>query len=262
MASKPYAGIIGSLLYACNSRPDIVYATNVLASYTNRPGKKHYQAALRVLAYLHHTRDLGLHYSARGQGGGAVSMMSGPEVHLDTKHAKRQEKILKKLGMMFGYSDSDWGGDQDTMRSFTGYVMFYGGAAISWASRRQPTVALSSTEAEYMAASAAVQDVLFLRLIMADLGVQIKEPTVIFEDNSGTIFMSKAQGNHKRMKHLDLKVHFVREACEAKLVELKYINTKDQAADMMTKPLGGPQLRKLRAKCMGYDGADSSELSD
>ena len=237
-ASKlPYKELIGCLLYISGkSRPDVTYAVHLLARFSMFPSLKSYNAALRVLSYLHQTKDEKLTYSKYGN--------SEIEVLSESKQASNSAKTIT------AWADSNWGGDPDTMRSTTGYVVMYAGAAISWNSRLQPTVALSSTEAEYMACTSVLQDVMHHRMLHEEFGYGINEPTVIMEDNQGCIHMAKAQGNHKRVKHLDLKVHFVRQAVDAGTVVLDYISTNDQLADTFTKALPRQRFIQLRNKIL------------
>ena len=150
-----------------------------------------------------------------------------------------------------GYCDADYGGDEDTRRSTTAYLFMLGGGAITWASKLQPTVALSSAEAEYMAVSAAVQDAIYLRKLFNDLGFEQREPTVIHEDNQGCIALTENPVMHKRTKHIDIRHHFIRERVESGEIVLKYVATQDQLADMLTKPLKRPELERLRSVVMG-----------
>ena len=123
---------------------------------------------------------------------------------------------------------------------------------VSRASKLQPTVALSSAEAEYMAACAAVQEAIHLREFMSNIGYPQKEATTIFEDNQGCIALSGNPIFHKRTKHIDIRYHFIRERIVSKEVELKYIPTKNQLADLLTKGLQKPRTIELRNYIMGY----------
>lgn len=224
-----YMSIVGSLLYAAMiTRPDITYAVQALGRHLQTSGEEHMIAAKRVLRYLQGTKDLGLVYEASGDSTGQPSIV--------------------------GFSDADWGGDLDTRRSTTGYLFMIDktGGAISWASKLQPTVALSSAEAEYMAACAAVQEAIHLRLLMHDLGFEQKEATVIYEDNQGCIALSDNPVFHKRTKHIDIRYHFIRERVTSKEIELKYVATEHQLADLLTKGLPKPRVIALRRPILGY----------
>ena len=153
--------------------------------------------------------------------------------------------------IMTGYCDSDWASDTVTRRSRTGYVFTMNGGAVSWKSQHQPTVALSTAEAEYMALTAAIQEVIFLRQLLDSMGVKQSEPTMIFEDNQACIALSKNSLVNTRSKHIDIKYHFNREKVESGEVVLKYCPSAEMIADVMTKPLPAPQHRALIKLMMG-----------
>ena len=133
-----------------------------------------------------------------------------------------------------GYADADWAGDVTSRKSTTGYVFQLGNATISWKSKRQTVVALSSTEAEYVALCAAAQETVWLRHLLASIRFKQKDATVVHEDNQGTIALTK---NPSRTKHIDIKYHFVQEAIEKKDVCLVYCPTEKMVADILTNPL-------------------------
>ena len=222
--NREYMCLVGSLLYAAMvTRPDIAFAVQALGRHLQSPTEEHFNAGKRILRYLQGTKDLGLKYSPSGEG-----------------------TTIK------GYADSDWAGDRDTRRSVTAYVFILGGAAISWGSKLQPTVALSSSEAEYMAACSAVQEAVHLRLLLKSLGYEQVGCTTIYEDNQGCIGMSKNPILRKRAKHIDIRYHFIRERVASGDVKLVYIETENQLADILTKPLLKPRLTKIRALVLGY----------
>lgn len=223
--NKEYMSIVGSLLYASMvSRPDITYAVQVLGRHLQASGPEHMIAAKRILRYLQGTKDMGLIYEGKSD---------------------------SKGGVLIGFSDSDWGGDIDTRRSTTGYLFTFDGNAITWGSRLQPTVALSSAESEYMAMSSAVQEAIHLRQLLKDLGFEQRESTVIFEDNQGCIALSGNPVFHKRTKHIDIRFHFIRERVASGEVEIQYISTEHQLADVLTKTLPKARTIKLTKLIMG-----------
>jgi len=146
---------------------------------------------------------------------------------------------------LVGYSDADWAGDLDTRRSTTGYLFKFGNVPICWKSKRQPTVALSTAEAEYMALSMAVQTVICIRKLLKDFYIASENPTIIYEDNQGCIAMAKNPVNHERTKHIDIRYNFVREKVEDKTIVVKYLETGEMLADILTKGLPREQHRKL-----------------
>ena len=133
------------------------------------------------------------------------------------------------------------------------------GAAISWNSKKQPTAAISSSEAEYQAMAAAVQEVLYRRSLLEEMGVTPEGATVIQEDNQSCIKMCKNPVMQKRTKHIDVKHHFVRERVEDGTVELQYCATEDMCADIMTKTLAKPKLEKHRTQLLGGNSLELQE---
>ena len=215
---QQYQMMIGCLTYAATTtRADIAAAVGILAQFMAKPGKEHWEGVKRILRYIKGTLNYGLRYSAAGN-----------EIKLS------------------GYSDADWAGDLDTRRSTSGYVYQINGCTISWSSKRQITVAKSSTEAEYVALSTSTQEAIWLRVLLGDLGFKQRKPTVIFEDNQSSIELSKNPKFHNRTKHIDVSFHFVRERVADNSVEVKYCPTEDMAADMMTKGLTKAKFEKFR----------------
>ena len=173
----------------------------------------------RILRYLQGTSNLGLLYSA--QFDSTVS----------------------------GYSDADWAGDVVDRKSTTGYVFFMSGGPVSWRSKKQSCVALSTAEAEYMALASTFQEAIWMRKLLKSLNINLENtshPTVVFEDNQSAICMSKNQQCHGQSKHIDIKYHFVREKVSEGCIELKYCATENMLADMFTKGLSGPKFKGLR----------------
>lgn len=221
--SRDYMSLVGSLLYAAMvTRPDIAYAVQALGRHLQSSTDEHFTAAKRVLRYLKGTKDLGLKFGLCAS-----------------------EATIK------GYADADWASDKDTRRSVTGYLFMHGGAAISWSSKLQPTVALSSSEAEYMSACAAAQEAIHLRRLMGSLGYMQQGPTIIMEDNMGCIGMSENPIMHRRSKHIDIRFHFLREAVERGEVVLTFIPTVEQVADLLTKALPKTRTQALRGQMLG-----------
>ena len=215
---KLYQQIVGSLQYAAGgTRPDIAYAVSTVAKYCHQPSELHMTAAKRILRYLKQTKDLNLTY-----------VRNSPEA-------------------IVGYSDADWAGDVQDKRSTFGNVFLLGGGAITWSSRKQSSVALSTVEAEYMALSVATQEAIWLQHLQEELGVTNTGPTLIYEDNQGAISMAKNPVFHKRTKHVQIRYHFVREAVEQGTITLEYCRTDEMLADSFTKALAGDQFEKLRA---------------
>jgi transposase InsO family protein len=228
---KLYQSLVGSLLYAAvSTRPDIVQAVSKLARVMSKPEEEHWVMAKRVLRYLKGKPDVGLTYTA------------GTTVTNQMEHA---------TNALIGYSDADWAGDLATRRSTTGYVFMLNGAAISWNSKLQPTVALSTAEAEYMAMCAAIQEGVFLRKLLHEVGFP-QSSTPMLEDNQGCIALGNNPITSSRSKHIDIKYHFVREMVNLKEFVLKYCPTDKMLADPLTKPLPEERHNELCLMMQGH----------
>ena len=151
-----------------------------------------------------------------------------------------------------GYCDADWGQSPDDRRSVTGYVFLLAGGAISWQSKKQKTVALSTVEAEYMAAAQSTKEAIWWRSTIQGLGYSIDQPTPLYSDNQGAIALAKNPEHHSRTKHIDIQYHFVRERVADGSVSLIFIGTEEMTADVLTKALDlqahNKALKKLGMK--------------
>ena len=206
---RRYREAVGSLVYAMTcTRPDICWVVTKLSQFLVAPMKGHWIALKHVLRYLKGTLDFELCYRKCDDG-----------------------------LTLIGYSDADWASSTDDRRSISGYCFSLNraGPLISWKSRKQPTVALLSCEAEYIALAAAVQEGMYLTQMMKDIG-EISGPVLIFGDNQGTIALSKNPVNQRRSKHIDVRYHFIRSAQNAGKIIIKYCPTADMVANVMTKP--------------------------
>jgi hypothetical protein len=208
MRSVPYLSAVGSLMYlSVGTRPDIAYAVGALSRFNSNPGRIHWQQCQRVFRYLQGTRDLMLQYGGKS------------DIKLDV------------------YSDADYAGDLDSARSTSGYAAFVGTSLVSWASRRQPVVAKSTTEAEYIAANEAGSEGVWFRSFLEELGYPQKSATALYMDNQSAIKVGKNPEHHSRMKHLNTKYHWLREQVEDRTFSLEYVPTDTMTADILTKPL-------------------------
>ena len=211
-----YQQAVGCLTYASvTTRPDISSAVGILSQFMSDPSEHHWRGIKRVLRYLKGTLEYGIQFL-------------GSDVQL------------------IGFADADWAGDLDTRCSTSGYVFQVGNATVSWNSKRQKTVARSSTEAEYVALSNAAQEAIWLRRLLNDLGVDVSSPTVIYEDNNGAIELSTNAKNHKRTKHIDIAYHFARERVHSGELKVIHCPTKEMTADIMTKGLPKVQYQRFR----------------
>ena len=218
MRRTPYRAAVGSLMHAMiATRPDICFAVGVVSRFMANPGMQHWMAVKRILRYLRGTANLCLELGGNGQ-----------------------------QATLVGYSDADWGGDAESRRSVSGYVFSLGSGAVSWSSKRQATVALSSTEAEYMASTHAVKEALWLRSLLRDIECcDVGTTLEIKVDNQSSIALSKNPTQHARTKHIDIQHHFVREQVEEGNVKLEYCPSEDMVADVMTKALGRIKHQKF-----------------
>ena len=214
---KAYQSLVGALLYcAVNTRPDVAYSVGMVCRATGKPTPELYCAALRILCYLHHHRSLGLRYAAG-------------EFELS------------------GMSDSDWA----VRHSTAGFVFQYSQAAISWASRKQASVALSSCEAEIMALSEAGKEGVYLSPMdlsrfLDELGLGLDAPLKLATDNSGACDLSYNPEHHERVKHIERRHFYIRELVEEQLIVVPYVSTAENIADFLTKPLDAKHFYPLR----------------
>ncbi|GJV88904.1 hypothetical protein Tco_1532842 [Tanacetum coccineum] len=191
--------------------------------FLSNPGKKHWEAVKWIFRYLRGTSKLGITF---GNG----------------------------KPMLVGYTDSDLAGNKDNMKSTSGYLMTFAGGAVSWQSRLQKCVALSTTEAEYVAATEACKELLWLKRFLQELGFKQQRYAVLC-DNQSTIHLAKNSMFHKRTKHIDIRYHWIRDAIEDGMFELNKVHTDDNASDMLTKAVA---REKLKICCSFAGMANSS----
>ena len=202
----PYRELVGSLMYlATSTRPDIANSVSQLSQYLNCFDKTHWTAAKRVLRYLKKTINFGL-------------------IFRNTTEP------------LFGYTDADWGNCPNDRKSYTGYCFIFNGSAITWESRKQSTVALSSTEAEYMALSDATKEGIYLIKLLNEIWDESIEKDLILTDYKGSIKLTENPVFRKRTKHIDIR-HFIRESLKNGQIDVSYVSTEKMGADLLTKAL-------------------------
>jgi transposase InsO family protein len=201
----PYQEAIGSLLFLAQcTRPDISFAVNEVSKYNHDHDETHWMAVKRIFRYLRGTTGMKLCFTE-------------PSATLQ------------------GFCDADWASDVDERRSCTGYVFKLSGGAISWRSKRQATIALSSTEAEYMALSEIACETIWLRQLLAEIEGKPQEETLIFCDNQSAIKLSKSEAYRPRTKHIDIRHHHIRQLIDRKVMRVQHLSTKIMIADSLTK---------------------------
>jgi hypothetical protein len=198
------------------------------------PTTRHMQAAERVLRYLAGTKDVGLVFGSRSSGGVGDSRGWRTVVQVD----------------VCAFADADWANDRGDRRSVTGWVAKLNGDPVSWSSKKQRVVALSTCEAELYAEAAAIQEVLWLRGLMEELGLHTQTGSTVYGDNQSAIAVSANGIKGERTKHVDVKYHFVTETVERGAVTLKWVPTAQQQADIFTKALATPVFTTLRQQLM------------
>ncbi|KAJ1600143.1 hypothetical protein NDA14_002331 [Ustilago hordei] len=216
---KEYPVIVGKLLWVANStRPDLSLTVGVLARHMREPSQEHYQAAQRVLCYLESTRQVGLVYRA----------------------SESQEPLV-------AHSDANWASDATIQRrSTSGSVALVYRNPVAWKSVTQKCVSLSAVEAEFIAATEATCEVLFLKQLLRSIGIATGTPTV-YSDNTGCIQVSKDPAQHWKLKHIDTKYHFVCNNVQEGRVQIKYVDTTRNLADVLTKPIGRQAMQQARS---------------
>ncbi|KAL5764004.1 hypothetical protein ACOSQ2_016598 [Xanthoceras sorbifolium] len=216
MAKVPYASAIGSLMYAmvC-TRPDIAQAVGAVSRYMNNPGKIHWEAVKWILRYLRGTTNKTLGFK-----GGDTTLT--------------------------GYVDADLAGNVDIRKSTTGYVYTLGGTAVSWVSQLQKIVALSTTEAEYVAVTEASKEMVWLQSFLEELGKK-QEDNVLYCDSQSAIHLAKNPSFHSRTKHIQLRYHFIRSLLEDGILKLEKISGAQNPADMLTKTVTTDKLKLCSA---------------
>ena len=154
---------------------------------------------------------------------------------------------------VYAYSDADWAGDLDSRRSTTGYVVYAAGGPIAWQSKLQTTIAVSTMEAEYMAAFGAIQELIWTKGVLSELEFDYVGPMILHMDSKSAMALAKNPTHHKRSKHIDIKYHWLREhTYENGTVELVHCATGDMVADVMTKALDGPLHEKHAVNATGF----------
>ena len=212
MRNVPYHEAVGSLMYASlSTRPDITYAVQAVSRFSTKPGLAHWDAVKRIFRYLKGSKDLWLSYG----------------------EDKRE---------LMGYADVD-GSMSEDRHALSGYAFLIHGGAVSWSTKRQEIISLSTTESEYVAATYAAKEALWLRSLISQLFDITLDPTTLFSDNQSAIALTKDHQFHARMKHIDIRFHFIRWIVENGSLRLIYCPTNDMVVDAFTKALPSPKVK-------------------
>lgn len=223
---EQYLKAVGSLLYVAQmTRPDISLAVNLVSRFSKEPRNIHWTAVKRIFRYLKGTADTRIKYS------------------------KKQKQSL------IGFSDADWGNDTRDRKSISGSVFMLNGAAISWYSKKQQTVALSTVEAEYIALAFTCQEAKWLRNLSSEVFGKREYDFIINSDSNGAISLTKNYCTNQRTKHIDIRHHFIRDMQNRGDIVVKYVATDDMVADILTKALPKPKHVKL-TKLLGLRNED------
>ncbi|XP_030451109.1 uncharacterized mitochondrial protein AtMg00810-like [Syzygium oleosum] len=214
--STRYKQIVGSLMYLTATQPDIMRAVSFISRYMEYPRQMHLNTAKRIFRYLQGTVAYGLFY-------------------------KKEEK-----SDLFGFTDSDYAGDLNDKRSTSGYVFILGSGAVSWSSKKQPIVTLSTTEVEFIIATSCACPAIWLKKILEELQFKQQGATSIYCDSSSVIKLSKNPVLYGRSKHIDVKYHFLRDLTKDEAIDLIFYRSDEQVVDIFTKPLKLPTFLKLR----------------
>lgn len=218
--SKPYRELIGCLMYATlTTRPDLCASVNYYSQFQNCPTEEHWTHLKRLLRYIKGTIDVGLEYTGND-----------------------------KAEVVAAYCDADWANSIIDRRSVTGYVFKVFGCVTTWLTRKQQTVSLSSTEAELVALTTAVCEGAWLIRLLEEVGYQLTVPVTYFEDNQSTIRVVNDPKDHGRLKHVDVKLHYIRSMIQQGRIRVEYIPSERQIADIMTKSLPNGPFCRLREK--------------
>ena len=216
MASVPYREAVGCLMYAMvGTRPDLAFTVGCLSRYVANPGRKHWKALRHTLRYLKGTAEEGL--------------------------ILKQDALLD----LHAYVDADWATDPDTRKSVSGIVIMLGSTPIYWKSQKQGLVTCSTTEAEYVALCKCLQELKWIKRVIAGM-TEVRTPTTVYEDNMSCIHLATGEKVKSRSKHIDVKYHYVRDQVRAGEVEIEHMPSERMLADLLTKSLSATRTLELK----------------
>ena len=212
--------IVGALRYLCNTRPDLVFSVGLISRVMDRPRVSHLNAAKRILRYVKGTIGYG--------------------ILMPINHSENTRNL-------YGYTDADWCGDKSDRKNIAGFVFLIDSTPISWSSKKESVVALSSCEAEYIAAAMGACQAVWLDTLMQELKIKEEGPVELYVDNKSAIKLAKHPIAHGRSKHIETKFHFIRDQVAKGKFKLKFCRSEDQLADIFTKSLKSETFKKQRS---------------
>jgi histone deacetylase 1/2 len=212
-----YRSIVGGLQYLTLTRPDLSFAVNKVCQFLSQPTDVHWEAVKRILRYVKGTLDMGLR----------IRKSPSTEVSI--------------------YTDADWAGCVDDRWSTSGYAVYVGPNLVSWSSKKQPTVSRSSTEAEYKALANGAAEAIWVESLLKEFGVSQQRAAILWCDNLGATYLTANPVFHARTKHIEIDFHFVRELVAFGDLNVRFISTSDQLADMFTKPATRQMLDRFKS---------------
>ena len=213
-----YQRLVGRLIYLSHTRPDISYAVSVVSQFMHAPSEEHMEAVYRILRYLKSVPRKGLLFSKNG------------------------------ISNIEGYTNSDWAGDQTTRRSTFGYFTFVEGNLVTWKSKKQKVVARSSVEAEFRGMAHGVCELLWIRNILRDLGIEYATPMNLYCDNKAAIQIAQNPVQHDCTKHVEVDRHFIKENLDEKIIQFPFIQSESQLVDILTKAVSGKVFHGINDK--------------
>ena len=213
-----YQRLVGKLIYLAHTRSDIAYAVSVVSRFMHQPQTHHMAAVMRILRYLKGTSGRGIFYKKNG--------------HLD----------------LIAYTDTDWAGDRDDRRSTSGYFTLIGGNLVTWKSKKQKVVALSSAEAKFRGITKGITEVMWLKKLLSELDFPRRRTCRLFCDNKAAISISENPVQHDRTKHVEIDRHFIKEKLENNIISLPFVRSKDQLADILTKAVSSEVFEQTLCK--------------
>jgi Reverse transcriptase (RNA-dependent DNA polymerase) len=213
-----YQRLVGKLIYLSHTRPDIAYAVTLVSQFMHNPSEDHMNAVIRIIRYLKGSPGKGIQFRKNGRSD------------------------------IMGYTDADWAGNIIDRKSTSGYFTFVGGNLVTWRSKKQESVALSSAEAELVAMVKGISELLWLKKLMEEIGFELNEEMVLLCDNKSAMDMCHNPIQHDRTKHIAINRHYIKDHIEKGNIRLLHVGTKEQLADILTKAVPGPAFNRALDK--------------